>query len=109
SKPFSTVRGMLGLNGERWVPIHAVFPLGDAERVVDANEAYFADQAATMAEHGIIYTVMTMTVGNEFFIEPAFYWMDEITPLHERSLGAELVKPWRDRPANVAAREAVVK
>jgi FAD/FMN-containing dehydrogenase len=109
SKPFSPVRGMLGLNGERWVPIHAVFPLGDAARVVDANEAYFADRAADMAEHGIIYTVMTMTVGNEFFIEPAFYWMDEITQLHERSVGAEVVKPWRDRPANVAAREAVIK
>ncbi|TYR30526.1 FAD-binding oxidoreductase [Mesorhizobium microcysteis] len=109
SKPFSPVRGMLGLNGERWVPIHAVFPLGDAERVVQANDAYFAERAADMAEHGIVYTIMTMTVGNEFFIEPAFYWMDEITSLHEQSLGAEVVKPWRDRAANPQARDAVAR
>lgn len=109
ARPFSPVRGMLGLNGERWVPIHAVFPLGDAGRVVDANEVYFAERAAEMKEHGIVYTVMTMTVGNEFFIEPAFYWMDEITPLHENSLGAEVVKPWRHRAANPQAREAVAR
>jgi D-lactate dehydrogenase (cytochrome) len=33
--------------------------------------------------------------------------MDEITPLHAKSLGDDVVKPWRDRPANPAARDAV--
>ena len=45
SKPFGPVRGMLGLDGERWVPIHAVFPLGEAQKVVAANEAYLRGQA----------------------------------------------------------------
>lgn len=109
SRPFGPVRGMLGKNGERWVPIHAVFPLGDAQRVLDANEAFFAEQHSMLQEHGIVYSVMTMTTGHEFFLEPAFYWLDEITPLHTKSLGDEVVKPWRDRPANLAAREAVIK
>ena len=109
SRPFGPVRGMLGKNGERWVPIHAVFPLGEAQRVLDANEAFFAQQRPMMQEHGIVYSVMTMTTGHEFFLEPAFYWMDEITPLHAKSLGDEVVKPWRDRPANTEARQAVVK
>ena len=108
SRPFGPVRGMLGRNGERWVPIHAVFPLGDAQRVLDANEAFFAERRPLLQEHGITYSVMTMTTGHEFFLEPAFYWLDEITPLHARSLGDEVVKPWRDRPANVVAREAVI-
>lgn len=107
SRPFGPVRGMLGKNGERWVPIHAVFPLGDTQRVLDANEAFFADKRAFLQEHGIIYSVMTMTTGHEFFLEPAFYWTDEITPLHVKSLGDDVVKPWRDRPANVASRQAV--
>jgi D-lactate dehydrogenase (cytochrome) len=109
SKPFGPVRGMLGLNGERWVPIHAVFPLSDAQKVVDANEAYFASRKAFMQEHGIVYSVMSMTVGNEFFLEPAFYWLDEITPLHAASVGKETVKPWLNRPANPAARNAVIE
>jgi D-lactate dehydrogenase (cytochrome) len=100
---------MLGLNGERWVPIHAVFPLSDAQKVVDANEAYFTSKKAFMQEHGIVYSVMSMTVGNEFFLEPAFYWQDEITPLHAASVGQDTVKPWLDRPANVASRNAVIE
>ncbi len=62
-----------------------------------------------MQKHGIVYSVMTMTTGSEFFLEPAFYWMDEITPLHAKSLGEEVVRPWQDRPANPAARNAVVE
>lgn len=109
SKPFSPVRGMLGLNGERWVPIHGVFPMGDWKRVVEANDAFFAERKPFMDEHGIVYSVMTMTVGGEFFIEPAFYWDDEITPLHARSVGEDVVKPWRGRAANEATRAAVVE
>lgn len=109
SRPFSPVRGMLGRDGERWVPIHSVFPLGEAERVLDANEAFFAERRPFLEQHGITYSVMTMTTGHEFFLEPAFYWQDELTPLHIRSLGEEVVKPWIGRPANVRSREAVVE
>ncbi len=109
SKPFSPVRGMLGLDGERWVPIHAVFPLGDWKKVVEANDAFFAEKRDFMERHGIVYSVMFLTVGGEFFIEPAFYWHDEITPLHAKSVGEDVVRKWIDRPANVATREAVVE
>lgn len=109
SKPFSPVRGMLGLNGERWVPIHAVFPLGSARKVVEANEAYFAEKKPFMEKHGILYSEMSMTVGNDFFLEPAFYWSDEITPLHARSVGEDIVRPWMDRPANPETRKAVAE
>lgn len=108
SRPFNPVRGMLGANGQRWVPIHAVFPLSDAARVVEASAAYFKGQEALIKRHGIILSHLTMTVGNEFFLEPAFYWQDEITPLHRKSLGDEVVGPWLNRPANLAAREAVI-
>jgi FAD/FMN-containing dehydrogenase len=108
SRPFNPVRGMLGADGQRWVPIHAVFPLSEAARVVEASAAYFRQQEPMMREHGIILSHLTMTVGNEFFLEPAFYWQDEITPLHRKSLGDDIVGPWLGRPANVAAREAVI-
>ncbi len=109
SRPFGPVRGMLGRDGERWVPIHAVFPLGDAQKVLAANQAFFEAQQPMMTQQGIVYSVMTMTTGHEFFLEPAFYWMDEITPLHVASVGEDVVKPWMDRPANVEARESVAR
>ncbi len=106
--PFGPPRGMLGKDGERWVPIHAIFPMSTAIDVCNANDAFFAAQAGFMRDHGILYSVMTMTVGAEFFLEPAFYWLDEITPLHARTLGDDVVQPWRHRPPNPKAREAVV-
>ena len=109
SKPFGPPRGMLGRDGERWVPIHAVFPLSATAEVCEANDAYFAERTSFMAAHGIIYSVMSMTVGNEFFLEPAFYWLDEITPLHARTLGDDVVRPWVGRPGNPEARAAVVE
>ncbi|RUM98320.1 FAD-binding oxidoreductase [Pseudaminobacter arsenicus] len=109
SKPFSPVWGMLGSNGERWVPIHALFPLSAARKVTEANEAFFAERKWFMGEHGIQYSVMSMTVGNEFFLEPAFYWHDEITPLHARSVGEDMVRPWMGRPANPESRKAVAE
>lgn len=108
SRPFGPVRGMLGRNGERWVPIHAVFPLSAAGKVVDANEKFFADRAEEMKAKGITYSVMTMTVGNEFFIEPAFYWEDELTPLHIRSVGDAVKDDWKRRKPNEAARAGVI-
>ena len=48
-----------------------------------------------------------MTTANEFFLEPAFYWHDEITPLHVASLGEETVRPWLNRPANPETRAKV--
>lgn len=107
SQPFGPPRGMLGRDGERWVPIHAVFPLSSARVVCAANDAFYAEQRGFMAEHGILYSVMTMTVGAEFFLEPAYYWRDEITPLHAKTLGEDVVRPWLDRPANPRTREAV--
>jgi D-lactate dehydrogenase (cytochrome) len=108
SNPFNPVRGMLGADGQRWVPIHALFPLSEAARVVAASAAYFDSQKALIDGNGIILSHMTMTVGNQFFMEPAFYWQDEITPLHRQSLGDDVVRPWLERPANTVAREAII-
>lgn len=109
SKPFSPVRGMLGGDGERWVPIHAVFALGDWDKVVAANNAFFEEKQAFMDKHGIVYSVMCMTVGSEFFLEPAFYWYDSLTGLHFKSVGEDVTAPWRERAPNPEAREAVAK
>ena len=79
-----------------------------AVAVCGATEGLFTKQEELMHEHGIRYSVMTMTVGAEFFIEPSFYWLDEITPLHSRTLGREVVAPWVARPANDRTRQAVV-
>lgn len=108
AQPFGPIRGMLGRNGERWVPVHGLFPMSVAIAVCEASDAFFTAQADFLRDHGIRHAVMTMTVGAEFFLEPSFYWLDEITPLHAGTLGASVVAPWMDRPANEKTRQAVI-
>jgi D-lactate dehydrogenase (cytochrome) len=48
-----------------------------------------------------------MCIGAEFFYESAFYWRDELTPLHVAVVGDGVTSAWRDRPAAPAARAAV--
>lgn len=109
ARPFGPVRGILGRNGERWVPVHGIFPISAAAPICEATETFLAAQAGLMQDHGIKSSIMTMTVGAEFFIEPSFYWLDEITPLHARTLGADIADAWRGRPANEKTRAMVVK
>lgn len=106
ARPYS-IRGIVGIAGERWVPIHGVFPFSKALAAVTAVEQFFARNRAVLAQHGIDVSTIVMTVGSIWLIEPMFYWFDELGPLHARVLGDKFAK-FKDIPANPAAR-AVVK
>lgn len=109
ARPFVVPRSVLGFDGQRWVPVHAVLPLSKAVEAVHATEQFFAERRALMEEHGIVYSPLTSNFYNCFLLEPCFYWYDEILPLHVEVLGEELTRPWRSRPANPAARAAVLR
>lgn len=109
ARPFVPLRSVLGFDGQRWVPVHAVLPLSKAEEAVKATEQFFAVRRALMEQHGIVYSPLTSNFYNSFLLEPCFYWYDEILPLHVEVLGEELTRPWRNRPANPAARAAVLQ
>ncbi|MBM3513005.1 MAG: FAD-binding oxidoreductase [Alphaproteobacteria bacterium] len=106
ARPYS-IRGIVGIAGERWVPVHGVFPLSKAQRVVSATEDYFTRHKARLDRHKIDHSFLTMVLGNMWLIEPMFYWFDELSALHATVLGDKFAK-FKDIPANPAAR-AVVK
>ena len=106
ARPYS-IRGIVGIAGERWVPVHGVFPLSKAPAVVREVEAFFDNRRARLAQHGIEVSFLVMAKGGIWLIEPMFYWFDELGPLHAQVLGDKFAK-FKDIPANPAAR-AVVK
>lgn len=108
SKPFTPVRGMLGGDGQRWVPIHGIFPNSRITEVIKASDAFFAERKKEMDELDILVSHLTVSMANEFMYEPAFYWPDALTPLHIDSVGKDITAPWQDRPANEAARSYVI-
>lgn len=109
SSPFGPLKGMTGRNGERWVPMNVVFPLGEAERVIAASDRFFADRAELLQKHSISVSVMSMTCGSEFFYAPAFYWDDALNEVHVRTLGSDVVRPWMNHSPNPDNRNAVAR
>jgi FAD/FMN-containing dehydrogenase len=107
AQPFQPLRSVLGHDGDRWVPLHAILPLSRALPAVLACEALFERHADAMREHHIVYSPLTANLDRAFLFEPCFYWPDEIKPLHIDVLGESLTAPWLKRPAAPAARALV--
>ena len=107
AKPFS-IRGFLGLQGERWVPVHGVFPLSRAQESVAQVEAFFAEHAGVMSDHGISRSFLCAINGPFWLLEPMFYWFDEVDGFYARYLDRTKYLRFAGNTANLEAR-AVVK
>ena len=87
ANPFGPVNNMVGAEGERWLPVHALVPHSDAKSTLDAIEALFDRRKATMTEYSIETGYLITTVSQQItLIEPVFFWPDALNELHEHSL-----------------------
>ncbi len=106
ARPYS-IRGLVGAEGERWVPVHGMLPLAQARACLAAVEAQHAAMAAEMAAAGVTTSHIISSLGAYVTIEPMFYWRDALDALHLQ----HLTEPNRTRfgsfPANPAARDLV--
>jgi D-lactate dehydrogenase (cytochrome) len=91
ARPYS-IRGILGINGERWLPVHGVFPPSQVASVVQATEAFFARHAERLARHQIDHSFIMVGARAHWVLEPMFYWRDEIGALQRHVLGSKAGK-----------------
>ena len=108
AKPYS-VRGFVGMDGERWVPIHGMLPLSKAAACFDALETYFATAAAGMIAAQITRGTMVSAAGSYVTIEPMLYWPDALDPIHLEHLSDRNRQRFGDRLVNDAARALVLR
>ncbi len=108
AKPFS-IRGFLGVDGERWVPVHGIVPMSRAAACHAALDAHLLKNAATLASAGIKYSWLISSSGAYISIEPMFYWHDELDPIHFAHLSERNRTRFGGRPANLAARALVTQ
>jgi D-lactate dehydrogenase (cytochrome) len=97
-RPFPPLRSALGVDGQRWVPVHGILPLGRIVAAVAEVEAMIAARQTDIDRLELFYSPLTTNVPNGVLFEPCFYWMDEVTDLHIDA--TELGSPpatWRDR------------
>jgi len=85
ARPYS-VRGFLGPDGERWVPVHGIFPLSRARAGMRALQACIASHASDLEACGVRSSWMISSAGNYITIEPMFHWPDALDAIHMQYL-----------------------
>jgi D-lactate dehydrogenase (cytochrome) len=106
AKPYS-IRGMVGPQGERWVPVHGILPLSRARACMAALRAHLAAQAAELVSAGVSAQWLVSSVGAYVLIEPMFYWRDALDALHMARLSERNRARFGGVAENPAARSLV--
>jgi len=102
-----SIRGFLGIKGERWVPLHGIFPLSKVDEAISKTQAFFEGHAERLAEHGIFHSFMLSANGPYMLIEPMFYWPDSRLEIHHRNLEPHRIKKMIDFEDNPEGRLTV--
>jgi FAD/FMN-containing dehydrogenase len=106
--PFSAPNSMLGPAGERWVPVHGIFPHSAACDAFAKLQAFFAAQQTMLDTHQIRVGYLCTTVAQQaVLIEPVFYWPDAHTAYHKRVVEADYLKKCGEPNQNPSATAAV--
>ncbi len=106
--PFSAPNSMLGPAGERWVPVHGIFPHSQAQQAFAALQAFFVARKTMLEQHQIRVGYLQTTVAQQgVLIEPVFYWPDAHTEYHKRVVEADYLKKCGEPKANPEATKAV--
>lgn len=108
ANPFGPLNNALGPKGERWVPVHGILPLSNAEPCMDAINEVFTRYAPKMAAEDITTGFLLTTVNNnEFVIEPLWFWPDAIEAIHCEIVEASVRKRHTRFAPNPRARDVV--
>jgi FAD/FMN-containing dehydrogenase len=106
--PFTAPNSMLGPEGERWVPVHGIFPHSQALQAFAKLQAFFVTKQSVLEKHHIRIGYLKTTVAQQgLLIEPVFYWPDAHTEYHKRVVEASYLKKCGEPSANPEATKAV--
>lgn len=90
ANPFAAWNSMLGPQGERWAPVHALVPHSRAIATFNALQDLFERERATMERHGLFIGTLISSVGAQVtLIEPCIYWPDSHNAFHVRTVDAD--------------------
>jgi FAD/FMN-containing dehydrogenase len=106
AKPYS-IRGFVGPDGDRWVPVHGILPLSKARACMAALQVFFASHQTELSALGITHSWMISSAGAYITIEPMLYWRDALDPLHLQHLSDRNRTRFGGFAKNEAARDRV--
>ncbi len=106
AKPYS-IRGLVGPDGERWVPVHGVLPLSSARACMADLRAHLDSQAGDLKRIGVSAQWLVSSAGPYVTIEPMFYWRDALDPIQLAHLSERNRSRFGGGAENTAARDLV--
>ncbi|MEM8489425.1 MAG: FAD-binding oxidoreductase [Pseudomonadota bacterium] len=108
ANPFGPVNSMLGPEGERWLPIHGLFPHSKFQQAYAATEALFEEHRERNDQLGIGTGYLFATIStNACVLEPVFFWPDEWFDIHKDAVEADHLARLNESAKNPEAREQV--
>jgi len=108
ANPFAPLNNVVGPQGERWAPVHALIPHSRAIAVINGAEKIFSGQRELMEREGIGAGFLFATVStNCFVVEPVFFWPDAMTEIHRDTVEPGVLKKLPGFDENPEARRAV--
>lgn len=108
--PFPALNGIIGPDGERWVPVHGVLPVARAEAGYRALLDTLDARVEALAAHGISCGTLFSTLGPQaVLMEPMFFWPDALDALHDATLEPRVIARIPRRAAQPAARALVAE
>lgn len=110
AEPFPTTNAVLGPLGERWVPVHGVVPLSQANEILEKIEELFAASKDAFSAAYISPAIMfTHLSTNAIIIEPLFYWPEERFAIHEAAVEPSYLEKLPSLVANPTATSVVAE
>ena len=110
ANPFPPTNRLLGPEGQRWVPIHAMVPHSRLVPLLRAIDQYFNDHRDVVERNGIEWGYLFGTVGaTAILVEPTFFWPDSHYEVQRRHIEPSHYAKLKQWPTNLAARNAMAK
>ncbi len=104
SRPFRPIKALLGPEGERWLPFHGVFRLGDIAGAHTAFAAALAEHAPALRAHGMKLSLLTVSSGDAIILEPHLFWPDSLHRFHRHHVTGKQLERYGDRADRPEAR-----
>ncbi len=99
SNPFVEMTSSIGPSGERWAPMHGLFPLSEGDAAWARIELLMDEYGERFDRLGIIAGYLLAAVSSSVFvIEPVLYWPGPRTVWHERVLDKSQLEKYTDFP-----------
>lgn len=108
ANPFGPVNSMLGPEGERWLPVHGLFPHSRYIEAYEMTEQLFREYREQSDALAVGTGYLFASVSTHCCVlEPVFFWPDELLDIHETAVEAAHLARLPRRPANPEARAHV--